>query len=161
MLGVSLRPTGGNVLNRPTIWLLAGALMPAALLATAGAANAQPHGRTVIVQCDRTRPSRPDQIVLACGDANWGVAKLHWHTWGTRRAVAGGVAYANTCNPNCAMGHFVHYRVRVVVRRLVRATRGRRYMQLRMVAFRRPPAHMPRVAAFNLTRLGPMFRSAS
>jgi hypothetical protein len=148
-------------LARPLARLLAGILTPVAALAlTTGAATAHSPGRTVIAQCAGTRQARPGQIVLACGDANWGIARLHWRAWGRRRAVARGVAYANTCTPNCAMGHFVHYRVRVVVRRLVHTANGRRYTLLRMRAPRTPPAHMPRVAVFTLTRLGPLYRAA-
>lgn len=141
---------------RSTSWFLACALAPAAVvLSTTGTAVAHPPGRTVIVQCAGTRRARPRQIVLACADANWGVARLRWRSWGARRAVARGLAYANTCTPNCAAGRFVHYRVRVVARRLVRTALGRRYTLLRVRAFRRPPAHMPRVATFRLTRFGP------
>jgi hypothetical protein len=144
---------------RPIAWLVACALAPAAALAAASVAAAHPPGRTVIVQCGGTGRARPRQIVLACADANWGVARLRWRGWGADRAVARGLAFANTCTPDCASGTFVHYRVRLVARRIVRAASGSRYTLLRMRASRRPPAHMPRVATFRVTRFGPVLVS--
>jgi hypothetical protein len=125
----------------------------------AGAATATASPRTpsspVIILCGGQHEARPHQVVLACADANWGVAKLHWRRWGARRAIGHGVGFANTCVPNCASGQFVHFRVRVVARRLMRTPQGLRYTLLRVHAFRRPPADLPRTAIFRLTRFGP------
>jgi hypothetical protein len=53
--------------------------------------------------------ARPAAVVLACGDANFGVRKLRWARWGHPSARATGVAYANDCKPYCAAGHFHTY----------------------------------------------------
>ena len=53
--------------------------------------------------------------MLACGDGNFGLRKLRWIGWGSPRAAATGVAYANDCKPSCAAGHFHTYRAVIVV----------------------------------------------
>jgi len=58
---------------------------------------------------------RPAEIVLACGDANFGVRKLRWTGWGESFAAATGVAYANDCTPDCAAGHMHTYQAVIVV----------------------------------------------
>ncbi len=61
------------------------------------------------------RPAvRPAAVVLACGDANFGVRGLHWTGWGDATARATGTAYANDCKPYCAAGHFHSYPAVVV-----------------------------------------------
>jgi hypothetical protein len=141
---------------RPASLALAALALLVALAAglPAAASATSPH-RTRITLCGGTHRVRPREIVLACADANWGVGHLRWHRWGTSRAHARGIAFVNTCTPNCAAGTIVRYRVRVVARGLVRGRNGARYTRLRMVAFRRPPAHMPRSATFRVTRHGP------
>jgi hypothetical protein len=132
-------------------------LVVALTAATTATASASPSAASgpVIILCGGQHQVRPRQIVLACADANWGVAKLRWVRWGAARAIGHGVGFANTCVPNCASGHFVHFRVRVVARRLLQTPRGFRYTRLRVHAFRKPPDGLPRTAVFRLTRFGP------
>ncbi len=132
-------------------------LVVAMTAAAAATASASPTAasRPVIILCGGQHRVRPREVVLACADANWGVAKLHWLRWGAGRAIGRGVGFANTCVPDCASGHFVHFRVRVVARRLVQTPLGLRYTRLRVHAFRKPPAGLPRTALFRLTRFGP------
>lgn len=127
---------------------------------TAGApvaASAAPGRPPAIVRCGGARGVRPAQLVLACADANWGLSSLRWGRWGGARATARGTAYANTCDPSCVDGTFVHYRVRVLAQRL--SARGGRacYTLLRVRAVAKPPAGFPRVAWFRLTGFGPLF----
>lgn len=122
---------------------------------TTATASAGTGSSAVIILCGGRHQARPDEVVLSCADANWGVAKLHWRRWGARLAIGRGVGFANTCVPNCARGQFVHFRVRVVARRLRRTPVGLRYTRLRVHAFRRPPAGLPQTAIFRLTRYGP------
>ena len=142
----------------PPKLLLAAAGMAALATAVAGAraASASAAGRgPVIVSCAGTGKAKPAGIVLACADANWGVRHLRWRHWGSSSSRAGGVGYANTCVPSCVSGHLVHYRVRVVASRLRQTADGLRYTRLEVRSAHRPPAHLPRVATFRLTRFGP------
>ena len=52
---------------------------------------------------------KPTEVVLACGDGNFGIRKLSWVGWGSATAHATGTAYANDCKPYCAAGHFHTY----------------------------------------------------
>jgi hypothetical protein len=58
---------------------------------------------------------RPRSIMVACGDANFWLGKLHWKTWTATRATATGTAHANDCDPYCAAGHFHTYPVAVTL----------------------------------------------
>lgn len=67
---------------------------------------------------------RPPTIVVACADAGFSFTSLRWSTWRWSGARALGVAWRNRCSPNCAAGHFTHWRVAV---RLYRPHFCRRY----------------------------------
>lgn len=142
-----------------TARLVRNVLVLVVALTTAATATASPSpaaaSKPVIILCGGQHRARPREVVLACADANWGVARLHWLRWGSARAIGHGVGFANTCVPDCASGHFVHFRVRVVARRLRRTPLGLRYTRLQVHAFRKPPAGLPRTALFRLTRFGP------
>jgi len=84
-------------------------VIPARFLALA--ALAPPHA---LPDCLGKPHVRPAEVVLACADANFGVRKLHWSSWGTLTARATGVAYANECKPYCAAGRFHTYRAVLV-----------------------------------------------
>ena len=109
------------------------ALLIAALLSHAGAA------KPVIPSCIE-RPVAPEEIVLACGDGNFSLEGLRWHTWGAAIATAAGTVHENDCKPNCAAGHFHDYPVTVTASRLKTCAGVRR--QYTRVAWRfigRPP----------------------
>ena len=72
----------------------------------------------------------PKSLVLACGDGNYELAGLSWHSWGNSTATASGKARANDCTPNCAAGHFHTYPVTVTVSRLRPCGRARYYARL-------------------------------
>ncbi len=74
-------------------------------------ALASPHA---LPDCLGKPQVRPASVVLACGDGNFGVRKLHWSGWGKPTARANGIAYANDCKPFCAAGHFHTYRAVLV-----------------------------------------------
>ena len=67
-----------------------------------------------IPDCAGKPVAKPAEIVLACGDANFGIRKLRWTNWGKPTARANGTAYANDCKPYCAAGHFHTYTATVV-----------------------------------------------
>lgn len=77
----------------------------------AAAAMAPPRA---IPDCLGKPAAKPAEVVLACGDANFGIRKLHWANWGTPIARAAGTAYANDCKPYCAAGHFHTYEAVIV-----------------------------------------------
>jgi len=60
-----------------------------------------------------TLTSKPSELVLASGDGNYLLTKLHWRGRGTGTTTATGVAKANTCAPNCAAGTFRSYLIAV------------------------------------------------
>lgn len=66
--------------------------------------------------CDGKPAAKPKAVVLACGDANFGIRKLRWKNWGEPAAQATGVAYANDCKPYCAAGRFHTYKAVLVAR---------------------------------------------
>jgi hypothetical protein len=74
--------------------------------------------------------SAPKELVLACGDGNYLLANLKWRGWGSGTATATGVAQANTCNPNCASGHFRSYRMTARATKLGTCGKARYYATL-------------------------------
>jgi hypothetical protein len=54
---------------------------------------------------------KPQEIVLACADANFSAARLTWTGWGQATAYAQGLAGYNDCSPSCAAGGYRFYPV--------------------------------------------------
>jgi hypothetical protein len=107
---------------RSTVVLLVAAL---AVLASAGASSTAAAGSThtkVVHDCNHP-VVKPSRIIIACGDGNFYLARLHWGLWNGYTARGHGRAWANDCIPDCADGHFHHYAVRVALTR-VWATKG-------------------------------------
>jgi hypothetical protein len=52
---------------------------------------------------------RPGRILIACGDGNFFVTRMHWSSWTSTAARGRGTAHQNDCTPNCAAGHFHAY----------------------------------------------------
>jgi len=52
---------------------------------------------------------RPRTIVVACGDGNFYVNRIHWRRWTDGGAYGVGIGHANDCQPYCAAGHFRAY----------------------------------------------------
>lgn len=50
--------------------------------------------------------TKPQQVVIACADANRYLSGLTWTNWGKANATAKGVLHWNLCTPNCASGKF-------------------------------------------------------
>jgi hypothetical protein len=91
-------------------------------------------------------------VIVACGDANFRLAKAQWKGWNTTVATGRAVARANTCNPDCASGHDVSYKVRVRAYRVRRCedTGKYQYTRLRITFVGSKPSGPRRfVAAFN------------
>jgi hypothetical protein len=80
-----------------------------AVVAAAGASAASP---VKITNCNKAL-SRPKQVTLTCADANTGLGKLKWASFGGSSAKASGTLETNTCKPNCAAGKVVRYPVSV------------------------------------------------
>jgi hypothetical protein len=98
-----------------------------ATLACAAAATAA--APTYVSDCG-TLVQHPRTLILACGDANYGLAKLAWGLWGKATATATGVAQINDCTPNCAAGHFHSYPARVAATKLTTCGDKRVYLRL-------------------------------
>jgi hypothetical protein len=77
----------------------------------------------LLADCDKLR-YRPRNLVIACGDGNFQLRRLHWRSW--NRASVRGTARAmlNDCIPYCARGRFHSIRARVKAYRLRVCRRG-------------------------------------
>src|SRR4051812_5204132 len=86
--------------------------LAAAVFATTAAAAGHPG---VLPNCAGKGQVKPTTVVLSCADGNLGIKKLHWIGWGQATAAATGMAFANTCTPNCAAGKLKSYKAVLVV----------------------------------------------
>ncbi|KZM72359.1 hypothetical protein AWN90_36150 [Nocardia terpenica] len=72
--------------------------------------------RPEVIDCSFDQPAvRPPTLILACADLGMRVEQIRWRSWGTDKAEGDGVEHDNTCDPNCAAGHFVTKQVHVVL----------------------------------------------
>jgi hypothetical protein len=76
--------------------------------------------------CTHKPSVRPAQVVVACGDANFYVDRLHWSRWTSTDAIASGVGHRNDCKPNCAAGRFHASPLVIRLSRVVECVPGRR-----------------------------------
>lgn len=105
---------------------------PKSVLADLGVGCSPPYATAWINNCGPLA-SRPAELILACGDANYELASLSWKGWGTAHATATGVARANDCSPNCAAGHFHSYRMTATADKLTACGAARYYGRLTIV----------------------------
>jgi hypothetical protein len=106
-------------LVRPVLGAFAAAAMAGSsllgLAGTASASTAAPAaGQPVLVNCVGHGLVKPKSEILTCADANDALTKMVWTQWGTQ-ALGTGTESINTCVPNCAEGHFKHYKVITVL----------------------------------------------
>jgi hypothetical protein len=102
---------------------------PRSVLADLKVGCMPPYGVAWINNCGPL-VSAPKSLVLACADANYGLAGLTWHSWGHASAAATGKATANDCTPDCAAGHFHSYPASVSVSGLKACGKARYYSRL-------------------------------
>ena len=57
--------------------------------------------------------SKPETIMIYCGDGGAYISKIKWDTWNSGGASGSGVYFRNLCNPDCADGKIVHAPVNV------------------------------------------------
>lgn len=76
---------------------------------TAAAASAEGRRTLVIHDCVHAR-YQPKYVILACGDGNFWLKKMHYRYWHHREAWGHAVAVYNTCHPDCARGHDAHFK---------------------------------------------------
>jgi hypothetical protein len=69
----------------------------------------------VVYTCEGHAVVRPSSLIVTCADANMVLVGLHWSAWGAATTHATGTVQENTCEPNCAEGHFASYRASVSV----------------------------------------------
>lgn len=86
------------------------------LAAVAAAGVAYAASPVKITNCNKAL-SRPKQVTLTCADANTGLSRLKWASFGGASAKASGTLETNTCKPNCAAGKVVRYPVSVTASR--------------------------------------------
>jgi len=92
--------------------LPAGALLAVAALIAISALPASASSPLKITNCN-SAVSRPKLLTLSCGDGNTVLKGLSWSSFGGSTARAKGMFVMNTCEPNCAAGKAVSFRVSV------------------------------------------------
>ncbi|MDJ0382350.1 hypothetical protein [Streptomyces sp. G-G2] len=101
---------------RTAVLLCAAAALAAATAPAAAQARRVPERDPVlVVDCFAQAQVRPEEYLLACGDGNNKLVRLHWDSWSTRTATATGTDLANDCVPYCAAGRFHRYPVSVTL----------------------------------------------
>ena len=88
--------------------------------------------------------SAPKSLVLTCADANYELAGLAWHAWGSPTTSATATVHSNDCTPNCAAGHFHSYKASVAADRLVACGKARIYARLTISYPGARPAGIPK-----------------
>ena len=87
-------------------------------IAAVPAAQASPTAsKPKLINCLNKATIEPKTFVLTCADGNDYLARLTWSSWSTT-ASGKGTEFINTCNPNCAAGHFRKYGVDVSLSRV-------------------------------------------
>jgi hypothetical protein len=99
----------------------AASALPAAHAATGAS-------KPVLVQCTNRGSVKPRQFTITCADGNDFLSGLKWSSWAST-ASGKGTEWINTCNPNCAAGHFHKFGVKVYLWRVRPRphVRGQRY----------------------------------
>jgi hypothetical protein len=92
--------------------LPAGALLAVAVLLAVSPVSASASSPLKITDCN-TAVSRPKLLTLSCGDGNTVLKGLSWSSFGGSTARAKGTFVMNTCEPNCAQGRDVSFKVNV------------------------------------------------
>lgn len=100
----------------------------------------EPPGATAWINACGPLVSAPTELVLACGDGNYELARLRWVHWGRPTATASGIVRANDCKPYCAAGHFHSYTVKVAVDGLTRCNSAHYYARLTITYANAHPA---------------------
>lgn len=62
-------------------------------------------GVPVVVDCGGHAQTRPGGYVLPCVSGGVELTGLHWASWGSSAAFAGGIITINDCVPSCVGGH--------------------------------------------------------
>jgi hypothetical protein len=65
-----------------------------------------PVKKTYMPNCTGKPLYRPKKVIVACGDGNVWLSKVHWKGWTRTVASATAVFHWNDCKPYCAAGHF-------------------------------------------------------
>jgi hypothetical protein len=123
--------------------LAAGAAIALSPLAAAGPAlaAAAPAHQLTIVNCTGHTVVAPRDYVLACGDGNTALTRLHWSHWGRPTATATATEELNLCVPDCVDGKLTRFPVTVVAERI----REHRYQEVVVTAGRTRPRGVHRV----------------
>jgi hypothetical protein len=90
--------------------VLIGLLVFAAMAPTAGAFRGQ---QVYAIGNCKSSEVRPSKIIFTCADGNYYATGIRYRSYGGAVAVAQATLHRNTCEPNCAQGHFVSTRATV------------------------------------------------
>ena len=105
------------------------AVAPAAVLDLLKIGCSPPNATAWINDCGPLQ-AKPASFVIACGDANYSLAKIAWKSWGSASATGTATASANDCTPNCAAGHFHSYPATVTAAKLTKCGLAKYYAEL-------------------------------
>lgn len=101
--------------------LLSMAALLVGLSPTASAGDTDSGRVTAWVACDGGElllTVQPVEHLISCGDANSGLLKMTWSTWGDDEARGTGVYYWNNCDPTCAGGTTFRAKATIVLDRV-------------------------------------------
>jgi hypothetical protein len=84
--------------------MVAFALVPMAALASSGSSQVW------ATNCNKEQ-YKPQEIIVACGDAGTYVNRLKWSSWTTTKASGKGEYTYNTCKPMCDDGNLKSFAV--------------------------------------------------
>ena len=99
-------------MRAPQRHLPVGALLAVAVLIAMSAVSASASSPLKITNCNAA-VSRPKLLTLSCGDGNTVLKGLSWSSFGGSTARAKGTFVMNTCEPNCAAGTDVSFKVKI------------------------------------------------
>jgi len=102
---------------------LASIVLAAAILIAAFAIPASASTPLKITNCNGAA-SRPKLVTLTCGDGNTVLKALSWSRFGGASAHGTGTFVMNSCEPNCAQGKDLSYKVSVTASSPRKCKRG-------------------------------------
>ena len=73
--------------------------------------------KPLLIDCSIRGSVEPRAFTIACADGNDFLSGLKWTHWGNT-AGGKGTEWINTCNPNCASGHFQKFGTKVYLWRV-------------------------------------------
>lgn len=76
--------------------------------------------------------SKPESIMITCGDGGMYVDRITWNTWSSNGAQGTGFYNVNDCDPNCAAGNMHESPVNIKLSGLANV-RGKNYLRTKEI----------------------------